>query len=85
MPNPIFSFNRSVHQAPQSNNIFDLMHQIKNSQNPNATMQNMLSTNPRFKDMVDYINQNGGDAKTAFYNLAAQKGVDPNSILNQLR
>ena len=45
----------------------------------------MLANNPNFQNVVNYINQNGGDAKTAFYNLAAQKGVDPNTILSQLK
>ena len=48
-------------------------------------MQTLLSNDPRFTEVMNYINQNGGDAKSAFYNMAAQKGVDPNSILNQLK
>ncbi len=92
MANPIFGmFNQQSRQAPQPNqssnnqSLFSMMNQIRNSPNPNMAMQQMLSSNPQFQGMVDYINQNGGDAKSAFYNLAAQKGVDPNSILNQLR
>lgn len=89
MPNPIFNglsnrANQPV-QNQQPNNLFDLFQSIKNSSNPNAAMQNMLATNPNFQNVVNYINQNGGDAKTAFYNMAAQKGVDPNSILNPLK
>lgn len=48
-------------------------------------MQQFLNTDPRFQNIINYINQNGGDAKSAFYNLAAQRGVDPNSILSKLR
>lgn len=83
MSNPIFSsFNRST---PQSNNILGMMNQIRNTANPQQAAEQMLLNNPNFKEVMNYINQNGGDAKTAFYNLAAQKGVDPNSVLNQLR
>lgn len=32
---------------------------------------------------MSMINQNGGDAKTLFYKMAQQKGVDPNTIINQ--
>ena len=91
MPNPIFGGFSGRPQQPQQsqqtgpNSIFGVMNQIRNSPNPNAAMQSMLSSNPMFKGIVDYINQNGGDAKTAFYNMAAQKGVDPESILKQLR
>lgn len=83
MSNPIFSsFNRPT---PQSNNILGMMNQIRNAANPQQAAEQMLLNNPNFKEVMNYINQNGGDAKTAFYNLAAQKGVDPNSVLNQLR
>lgn len=84
MSNPIFSsFNQQL-AAPQSNSnsLLDLMKQVKNSSNPTEMMEKMLTNNPNFQGVVDYINQNGGNAKTAFYNLAAQKGVDPNMILN---
>ena len=87
MSNPIFSsFNRQQ-ATPQSNSnsLLGLMNQVKNSSNPTKMMEKMLTSNPNFQGVVNYINQNGGDAKTAFYNLAAQKGVDPNTILNQLR
>lgn len=33
---------------------------------------------------MDMVNQNGGDAKTLFYRMAQQKGVDPNTIINQV-
>ena len=87
MSNPIFSsFNRQQ-ATPQSNSssLLDLMNQVRNSSNPTEAMRKMLANNPNFQNVVNYINQNGGDAKTAFYNLAAQKGVDPNTILNQLK
>ncbi len=92
MNNPIFSGfrnrpNQTNQQSSQFNQptLFGLINQIRNSPNPNAAMQNVLSSNPQYQNVINYINQNGGDAKTAFYNLAAQKGVDPNTILKQLR
>ena len=45
----------------------------------------MAQSNPQLQQVMQYIQENGGDAKTAFYNLAKQKGVDPNDILNQVR
>ena len=87
MSNPIFSSFNQRQTAPHSNShsLLDLMKQVKNSSNPTEAMEKMLTSNPNFQGVVNYINQNGGDAKTAFYNLAAQKGIDPNTILNQLR
>lgn len=67
------------------NSLFAVFNQIRNSPNPNQAMQQLLNSNPQYQGIMEYINQNGGDAKSAFYNMAAQKGVDPNSILSQLR
>lgn len=88
MSNPIFNSMQTPHSNNanfNSNNLINMMQQIKNSSNPQQAMQNLIQSNPNFQNIVNYINQNGGDAKTAFYNMAAQKGVDPNSILSQLR
>lgn len=85
MSNPIFSSFNNTPQTQQNTSLFKLFNQIKNSRNPNAAMQNLVSTDPRFQEIINYIQQNGGDAKTAFYNLAARKGIDPNTILTQLK
>ena len=81
MSNPIFSTNQNQNQ----NSPISLLNQIRNAANPQEMTEQLLFNNPNFKEVLNYINQNGGDAKTAFYNLAAQKGVNPNDILNQLR
>lgn len=47
------------------------------------------TTNPgpmsQIRQAMDYVRNNGGDARAAFYRLAQQKGVDPESILRGLR
>ena len=83
MSNPIFS--SSFNQNQNINSPIALLNQIRNAANPQEMAEQILFNNPNFKGVVNYINQNGGDAKTAFYNLAAQKGVNPNDVLNQLR
>ena len=88
MSNPIFQRQQNQPNSPNNiepSGLLGLFKEIKNSPDPNAAMQQLLLTNPQYKAMVDYINQNGGDARTAFYNLAAQKGINPQSILNQLQ
>jgi hypothetical protein len=62
-----------------------MINQVKNSSNPDATMQMLLSDHPKYQEVMQYIQHNGGDAKSAFYNMAAQKGIDPNTILSRLR
>lgn len=48
-------------------------------------IQNMIANNPQMQQVMNYVNANGGDAKTAFYNLAAQKGINPDEIINMLK
>lgn len=48
--------------------------------NPMALMQG-----PQYQQAMQLIQQAGGDARTAFYNLARQKGVDPDQVLSMLK
>ena len=45
----------------------------------------MMQQMPQYREVMDYVNQNGGDAKTAFYNKAKEMGVDPNEVLKAMR
>ena len=73
------SLPSNLNQIKQMGNMF------KNAKNPQMLIQNMMMQNPQMKQVMDFINQNGGDAKSAFYKLADQRGVDPNEILNMLK
>ena len=57
---------------------------INAARNPMMFLQNQFSQT-QIGQAMDLVRQNGGDPKTAFYNLAKQKGVNPDDILNQLR
>ena len=70
---------------PQTNNLQQMANVIKNSRNPKAMLEQMMQSNPQIQQAMNYINQNGGDAKSAFYALARQKGVDPESVLRMFR
>lgn len=63
------------------NRITQIITKIKSMVNP----QMMLQQNPQYKQIMDYVNQNGGDAKTAFYNKAKEMGIDPEEIVKALR
>ena len=62
-----------------------VMNILKNSGNPMMVLNQMAGNNPAIKQAMNYINANGGDARTAFYKLAQEKGVDPNTILNSFK
>lgn len=58
---------------------------MKNSRDPQAMLNQIMSQNPQFKQMQNVINQYGGNPKNAFYGLAKQMGVDPEQVLSALR
>lgn len=56
---------------------------FKSVMNPQNMLNQTMMQNPQMKQVMDYVNQNGGDAKAAFYKLAGEMGVDPDEILKQ--
>ena len=48
-------------------------------------MNQMIQSNPQYKQVMDYVKQNGNDPKAAFYKMAQEKGVNPDDILNALK
>lgn len=85
MSNSVLSSFANSNNQQQSPSLFDMYNQVRHSQNPDQAMQMLFANNPQYQNVMNYIQQNGGDARSAFYNMAAQMGVDPNSILSKLR
>ena len=70
-------------QNPLSqNSIANTFKMMKNMGNPNVMSQMLLQKNPQLKQIID---QAGGDPKQAFYNMARQKGVNPDDVLNMMK
>ena len=61
------------------------MNQISIAQNPQLMLNQFLMGNPQLKNVIDLVKSNGGDLQTTFFNLAKQKGVDPQYVLNLLQ
>lgn len=79
---------QSLNQSRLSQNltpIKNMMSMIKNAGNPQMMLQQMMSQNPQIQQVMQYVKDNGGSAKTAFYKLAEQKGVNPEEILQMLK
>ena len=78
--------NQMPVQNPNAQNNIQMIKQmaqmVKSSNNPQMMMYNLLSQNPR---MSQLLNMFGGDPKTAFYNLARQKGVDPDQFISTIK
>ena len=77
--NPIL--NMLNQNTPSPNGVVDL---IKASPNPSDMITNLVKTNPQVKQTMDIVNQYNGDPKKAFFEIARQRGIDPQSILSQL-
>ena len=63
----------------------ELNRTVQQANNPNAVMSKLIQSNPKLRMAYNMVQQSGRNAKTLFYQLAQRKGVDPNSILNQLK
>ena len=58
---------------------------VNASQNPQSTLNQLRMNNPQMKQVMDVVNQYGGDPQKAFYAIAEQQGVNPQEILNMLK
>lgn len=58
-----------------------MIRMVSGSNNPEAMMQYLMTSNPQFKDAMNFVRQNGGSPKDAFYALAKQKGINPDEII----
>lgn len=58
-----------------------MIQQIKSMGNPQALLQQM----PQYKQIMEYVNANGGDAKSAFYAKAQEMGINPDEIVKAMR
>ena len=53
---------------------------LRSMQNPQQMLNQMAQNNPQIKSLLQYNNP-----KDAFYGLAKEKGIDPDTILNMLK
>ena len=81
--NPII--NQLMGTAFNNNPIMAMYRAVMNARDPNAMMQSLAQQNPQLQQTLDFIKQNGGDAKQLFYNMAQQKNVAPNTVFSQLK
>ncbi len=71
--------------APALGQVRQMLQLVRSSNNPGAALQMMAQKNPQLKQVMDVVNQSGGDPQKAFYTLCQQRGVDPQQILNALK
>lgn len=67
-----------------NNQFLDMFNMVMSSRNPNMLISQLALRNPAVANVMNLVNQYGGDPKRAFYSEASKIGVDPNQILNEL-
>lgn len=72
----------SATQSSTERPIKELYNEFINSANPNYIIQQMLAQNPEINTLLQQAN---GDPRQAFYNLAQQRGINPNDILGMFK
>ena len=82
MVNPILG---TLNQNRLMGQMAPIKNMLKSVRNPQAMLQQMMSNNPQYKQVMQFVQDNGGDAEKAFYSLANQMGVDPEQILSMLK
>ena len=65
-------------------NPMDVINAVRYARNPQAMLEQYARTNKNVREVMDMVDR-CGDPKTAFYQLASAKGVDPESILSMIR
>ena len=62
-----------------------MMNMVRSAQNPQLMLNQLATNNPKLKQVMDIVNQSGGDPQKAFYDTAEKMGVNPQDILNMLK
>lgn len=78
--------NQSVQNNQSNSDIANsIVGMLSGSANPYQVLTMFAAKNPMVKNIMDMSNNSGKSFKDIFYELAKQKGVDPNSVLSQLK
>ena len=70
---------------PMMQKVKQMMNMVNGAQNPQMMLNQLFTNNPQFKQVMDLIQSAGGDPQKAFYDLAQQKGINPQDVLDMLK
>lgn len=66
------------------NNAKAMVDMMRGARNPQALLREYARTNKNVREVMDYMDK-CGDPRSAFYQMASAKGVDPEAILSLIR
>ena len=58
---------------------------LKNVNNPQAMLSQMMQNNPNFQKVQELGKQYNGDYEKAFRETAKQMGIDPDEFINNMK
>lgn len=68
-----------------NNNLQQTVNMMKTMRNPQAMLNQLSQSNPQVKELMTMLQTSGKSPKDMFYQVAQEKGVDPEEVLNMLR
>ena len=68
-----------------NNNLRQFIMNIKNNPNPQQLLLNYIQSNPQAQNIYNILQNSNKSPRELFYQLASQKGIDPNTILQLLK
>ena len=70
---------------PRMMQIKNIMNTIRSARNPQAALMGMMQNNPQMKQVMDLVNQYGGDPDKALRAVADMHGINPQDIYDMLK
>lgn len=65
--------------------LFQMMNMCKNASDPNQFLADLLNQNPNAKEMFLAMKNSGKTPRDFFYQMASEKGVNPDTIINSIK
>ena len=70
---------------PNLQPVKQMMQMVKGASDPKAALNMMAMNNPQMKQVMEIVDQYGGDSMAAFRATADQMGINPDEILGMLK
>ena len=75
------TLNQNSLPLSSQNNLQQFIMNIKNNPNPQQFLFNYIRSNPQAQNIYNILQNSNKSPKELFYQLASQRGIDPNTIL----
>ena len=83
MPNPFYTQN-NMNNANYVNQLKSTFNALRNSQNPNALINQMIQQNPQMAQTLNMFKGQNVNYEQVFRNLCAQRGLDADYIIKNI-